>query len=453
MLFILILFSLFRSLRGSPLEPFADPADFPSLDSRDTNIHFGQRGVSDIITSCFTTILACTWSALHLDVPLNNSNWFQQFWYRVRCSLSILFAPEVTVAIALWQRHRAKEIAQEYNDFIASKNKKSETESTSDPEASTNLMETETTAPQSVPHWTSTHGFFVLMGGFVLCENGKPSRILRMKSKALEIFDFDDMMEGDESALRYCDLMKLLQNEIIDPPKFISKEDILDRSKSDDISKAFVVIQTTYFIFQCITRWAYGLDVTELEVFTLGSALINGFTYWVWWNKPQGVGRPIFLEAKGPLREEEEEAPENSDSVSDANSDLNHPLRTMIMALLKADEIRSSAKIIVVCGLAFALVHLIPGWFLIFPSGAEKWLWRVSAIILMVEPFLVSICLSLLFFELYYGARIFFVATVLFFPFYLYGSRILLILSLISLRSLPDGAFQSIEWTTYIPHF
>lgn len=40
--------------------------------------------------------------------------------------------------------------------------------------------------------------------------------------------------------------------------KLPTKEDIKDRSKGDELSKALVVGQTTWFVVQCISRWALG---------------------------------------------------------------------------------------------------------------------------------------------------------------------------------------------------
>lgn len=83
----------------------------------------------------------------------------------------------------------------------------------------------------------------------------------------------------------------------VDRP-LITEEDIQDRSKNDAISKTLIILQTTWFVMQCIARWFSHLPITELEVVTLGFAMLNGITYGLWWHKPQNVGRPVFLEIK-----------------------------------------------------------------------------------------------------------------------------------------------------------
>ena len=77
----------------------------------------------------------------------------------------------------------------------------------------------------------------------------------------------------------------------------ISVDEIKDRSKRDVFSKGFAVLQTTWFITQCIARAVYGLTITELEIATLAFAVLNGLLTFLWWNKPQDVAcpAPVYL--------------------------------------------------------------------------------------------------------------------------------------------------------------
>ncbi len=97
-------------------------------------------------------------------------------------------------------------------------------------------------------------------------------------------------------------LKELIVAGNIETPRTTAAE-IEDRSKGDIISKTFVVLQTTWFVAQCIARWATRISVTELEIITLAFALLNGITYLLWWNKPQNVGVPVYLEIKTPTKE------------------------------------------------------------------------------------------------------------------------------------------------------
>ena len=93
----------------------------------------------------------------------------------------------------------------------------------------------------------------------------------------------------------------------------ISEEDIKDRSKSDILSKLIAILQTTWFILQCIARSQQRLTLTELELVTLALASLNAITYVFWWHKPLGVQVPIRIYF-------ETEAVENVD-IEDANAE------------------------------------------------------------------------------------------------------------------------------------
>ncbi|KAJ2929677.1 hypothetical protein H1R20_g7406, partial [Candolleomyces eurysporus] len=75
----------------------------------------------------------------------------------------------------------------------------------------------------------------------------------------------------------------------------ITEEEIRDRSKGDELAKAFVIVQTTWFVVQCIARGVQRLTVTELEIVTLAYAALNGAMYFFWWDKPLDVQCPVVI--------------------------------------------------------------------------------------------------------------------------------------------------------------
>lgn len=85
-----------------------------------------------------------------------------------------------------------------------------------------------------------------------------------------------------------------------------TEAEIKDCSKGNIISKAVVILQTTWFIIQCIAPWSVNLPVTKLEQVMLAFVLLNGITYTIWWNKPQNVGVPVYVEWKGKQAIEED---------------------------------------------------------------------------------------------------------------------------------------------------
>src|ERR1700722_16534501 len=99
----------------------------------------------------------------------------------------------------------------------------------------------------------------------------------------------------------------------------------------------------------------------------------------------------------------------------------------------------------------FGAVHCI-GWSFAFPSHTERILWRVSSIIIVSAP-------TSLFLALFFGVAVnglpdvllTIFAFTLFFVYFI-GRVTLLVLPFLSLRSLPPGAYQTVHWTTFIPH-
>jgi hypothetical protein len=326
------------------------------------------------------------------------------------------------------------------------------------------------------------------MGGFVLCEDGRPIQTLTDAGGRRR-----DRPGSEDST----SLIWNIDNGTIDPPR-ISAEDINDRSKGDAISKAFVILQTSWFIAQCIARWATRLPVTELEVATLAFATLNGITYGLWWDKPQNVGRPVFLECKQPrellamshggdstaprhakrsrlrskLREDIEDftlsapwillgrapmrlleamiSPMTSLAGNTPSAVRNSDLRVAMFYAAFTDTENKTVIAYTAIGVLFGLVHLVPSWFLEFPSRPEMWLWRAAAIIITTGPIFSSV--TLYFARKVRDPRIFFHPLWIGVPLYVVSRITLLILPLISLHSLHSDALQTIKWTTFIPH-
>jgi hypothetical protein len=75
-------------------------------------------------------------------------------------------------------------------------------------------------------------------------------------------------------------------------------EEIQNQSKSDALSKTIVLVQTTWFTFQCIARFVQGLALTELENITLAYAALNAVMCFFWWKKPLDVQCPVVFVLK-----------------------------------------------------------------------------------------------------------------------------------------------------------
>ncbi|SJL08999.1 uncharacterized protein ARMOST_12375 [Armillaria ostoyae] len=72
--------------------------------------------------------------------------------------------------------------------------------------------------------------------------------------------------------------------------------DIKDKSKGDALSKAFVVLQISWFVVQCYARAIRKLPITLLEMSALSFAVLSIASYAAWWEKPVNVQYQIRLE-------------------------------------------------------------------------------------------------------------------------------------------------------------
>jgi len=75
----------------------------------------------------------------------------------------------------------------------------------------------------------------------------------------------------------------------------ISREEIGDKSKADDLAKALVCLQAGWMVIQVIGRIVYGLPVTLLEINTIGHVICTFVIYILWWHKPKLVKEPTSL--------------------------------------------------------------------------------------------------------------------------------------------------------------
>ena len=87
-----------------------------------------------------------------------------------------------------------------------------------------------------------------------------------------------------------------------------TEEEIKDKGKGDWLAKSLVLLQTSWFVMQCIARAIEHLPVTHLEIVTLAYAAMNFVIYVFWWNKPLNVNRPVRVFRKSDVEESISEA-------------------------------------------------------------------------------------------------------------------------------------------------
>jgi len=170
--------------------------------------------------------------------------------------------------------------------------------------------------------WSLKHGHFLIMGGFHLVEPGTsiapgteqlevPPDSVQPTVTASGKGNGADTEKGHVS----CNTPKLeegrvtiltleMLEELVKDPGFeiqVTEDEITDRSKGDAVSKIIFILQSSWFIVQCIGRCIQGLSLTHLELSTLALASLNGMTFILWWDKPLGAQTPVRVYLKRQL--------------------------------------------------------------------------------------------------------------------------------------------------------
>ncbi|KIL54021.1 hypothetical protein M378DRAFT_174482 [Amanita muscaria Koide BX008] len=330
--------------------------------------------------------------------------------------------------------------------------------------------------------WTETHAQFVVMGGFRLVDGNGRTFLNRVKDGTIDL------------------------------PK-VSKDEILARSKGDLTAKIITVIQTAWFVFQCIHRRSQHLLLTQLEITTLAHTLINFFIYFFWWHKPYGVALPIEVpfkerlpetigerdgkvESEGNDRENPTQPPRiynddprrtseiglpvatksnddkgpaaaaNKELKSDVEASNDTPstlpqlswytrLGIKTFSVSNANQLSIPGRTVLstiwfIVGGGFGAMHCL-AWNSAFPTRAEQLIWQVSSLIVTVFG---GITLMMIINGLYTRVTNLVGAILLIVIVLMYcAARIsLLVLALLQLRSLPYAGYETPSWSIFYPH-
>jgi hypothetical protein len=145
----------------------------------------------------------------------------------------------------------------------------------------------------------------------------------------------------------------------------MSKEDLDAISNSDGLAKALAVCQVFWLIIQMISRAASGLAVCQLEVATGAFAITTFLTYSWLWQKPQGVSRPIYLDAV--RRPTIDEAWELAQCGLEETSSLLYRARSWRQSREHLKARAFSNTIMLICATALGAVHCA-AWNFEFPG-------------------------------------------------------------------------------------
>ncbi|ESK85185.1 hypothetical protein Moror_17163 [Moniliophthora roreri MCA 2997] len=502
---MILLYALSQSIPPSTLIASTNTSSpFDSVTGECIDIN-GCRTTLDILWNCLSVILICTWVAIHPNIPrVGTHSWVVVYKDIERMVIAIL-APEIMILWAMRQRYSAKKIAKRFKDY----------------------------------GWGISHGFFVIMGGFALYEgdtfhgylwndrdviypeDGKrqcsPTEreeyVEKIKRHIQKVQDCSPQkntsMSNAVNTNQSQESINLLEKGTPEPSYLleyflqkgyitITEDEIKDRSHADFIAKSIALIQTTWFILQVAARAAEGLAITELEIITVGFALLNFGTYIFWWNKPLRVQYPVqvtWWQQELPISPSSKLEESWMKAIQEGMAAIwgyifqgywrpdNLPLAVQLISLplwmtwniilicvdlfddkpdptdefptrLKEDPLQLYITVYSIAA-AFGAIHCIP-WSFQFATHTEQLLWRVCAVAVAAAP------IAMGFFHRWlkelledtpdWFVVLIFTIAILLGIFYIFSRVTLIILALTALRDLSPSAYQTVQWTTFVPH-
>jgi hypothetical protein len=323
------------------------------------------RGTIDILSSSVITLFLCSWSVLCLNVFPPSFSDPKKAWRKFIMAGICLLGPEFIFQLAVGQWSAAR---RSIADFKRSKYK----------------------------GWTMTHAFFANMGGFAVdiqwSPNGERTTFPLDAKQVLYLVEHGYIKYGE-----VC----------------IDKELIKDKDKVDGVVRGLIVCQILWYSVTVIARFSQHLDVTVLELATIGFILCSSGTYYFWFHKPMDVGRAIILHPTATLEEIRFEGGDCSgehyrrtpmDFVERVEwswtrywahwkglvrklTGINFDRTVRPMDKIPDDNfpLITGRPLWVLCffQVSYGAVHLT-GWSLPFPTCTERLLWHIATVTIMV---------------------------------------------------------------------
>ncbi|KAF3941305.1 hypothetical protein ABW19_dt0201742 [Dactylella cylindrospora] len=342
-----------------------------------------------LVWSCLVTLFLCSWTAVHPNVWGRVSLWRRALKRTYYMFLALMF-PEVVIGVALLQLLEARELSKR------------------------------------MKYWSLPVSFYVLCDG------------LRFRGT-----------DGDQIFLG-ADELPNVEGEYgiqID----IAMDDIQDRSNADEISKTVVCFQISWLFIQTITRYAQGLVVTPLELFTFATIISSVVVYVLWWYKPQDISTRTIID----LPDTSENILEKIGGVRlDANERLGYFHAENPRAIPMLDVLTPASIVFgIVESLALCTFFSILRYPEVFPTRSEKIVWIAGV---GVQAFMsLAVLITMFAMGRYREDKSFNITLNIMlavFVFYVLCRFGLLILAFTSLRSLPASAYQTVYWENFIPH-
>jgi hypothetical protein len=218
--------------------------------------------------------------------------WLRNFWMSAKWMVITVLAPEVLIMLNTGQLFSAKKTVKRLKEFAEQ---------------------------DSVP-WSLTHSLFANMGGFVVREHAPERVVVSPRLHAQSTRGETEIAEGDTRSgegiktvnedpsgakdestgnleaqprpeprtffLLPHDILKLRMHNVIKLP-YITRDEIMDKGKSDSFARLIAIAQTLWLAVQMIVRASRHLEVSQLEIGTVAFASCAITLYTLNWHKPR----------------------------------------------------------------------------------------------------------------------------------------------------------------------
>lgn len=413
---VILVFSLLETVKTAPVEdagnsttsplPIFEPSWVPGP---------SRRGTLVILFSCLLTLVLCVWTTVHANIE-------PEMWQaggrlnqkKLMWSVVTLLFPEIALCVAAHERKTAHLLRKEMRVFI------------------------------KYYHWDITLAYYAVMGGFVITQEmdeedkKEPDKInFEENSDAIENIQGQ---ETENSALQYkystphlvrasqlqkstfgnrCTLTPrgiLRLAELGKLPESYTSRTVDDKSKASFLAKFLVCFQAIWIMIQVGGRYATGLPVTLLELYTVLHTICAVAMYIIWIDKPFDVNQPTFVPIH--LREMDELLKADTNDHNPTSIFWNHDYaecltqraglgKLLFRQLWDWNDFKHGESsfynikfllgaytamwngwrrfgwetvALSLVGLAYGGLHLA-AWNYKFPSAAERRLWKISSLL------------------------------------------------------------------------
>ena len=401
-----------------------------------------KRGTTDILFSCLFTIIACTWTVQHLNVPeqregrdpgwLGDIKWAsKRAWTSTKWMLLTVLAPELLLALSLADIRAVDSTIAKFRKFAAE---------------------------DGVP-WTRVHSHFANMGGFVF----------RVGGDTTEPSDAPSVSYSNPYHLVASDILALREAGLLTKLPSITQEEISDKSKSDGLIRAITVVQIIWMMVQIIVRASRNLTISQLEISVLAFASCAIFLYGLNWEKPKGVQVPCAIMTY------QGEIPRSFLPILKKSKPLAPPLVNPIWVGVKLKDNQQGGPIrnnvshfdaffstssdfwgLLIGSVIFGAIHLA-AWNFMFPTSIERMIWRITSIFCTSGFFVLMSCAIILsvledFEILTFSTGGFIAVLSMLFSFgYILARLFMIVETFRTLFFLPPSAYIA-TWASNVPH-